>query len=374
VAEVKRVLVTGAAGFIGRNLVLALRRRSGFEVRETDVETPAAALAAALADCDVVFHLAGINRPEDPGEFERGNAESLRTVLEILCRRDRPPVLVLSSSAQALLDNPYGRSKKNAEDALLKYAAEAKAAVRIFRLPGVFGKWGRPNYNSVVATFCYNTARGLPLQITDPGREIEIVHVDDVVAAFQSAAGEAQGEPRFERVEPVFRVTLGRLASLLGEFRENRDTLQIPDLADPFLRKLYGTYLAYLPPAGFAYDLVQKTDSRGTLAELLKLGGRGQVFVSRTHPGVTRGRHYHDLKFEKFVVLEGEAVIEFRHMATNETASYPVAGTDFRVVDIPPGWTHTITNVGRSEMVVLFWSSEVFDPARADTFPAEVKP
>jgi UDP-2-acetamido-2,6-beta-L-arabino-hexul-4-ose reductase len=371
-SEMKRAVVTGAAGFIGRNLVLALRRRPGLEVRETDVGTPAAELAAALASSDVVFHLAGINRPDDPAEFEPGNAGSVRTVVEILRRRDRPPVIIFSSSAQAVLDNPYGRSKKNAEDALLDYAAAAGAAVRIFRLPGVFGKWGRPDYNSVVATFCHNTARGLPIRISDPGREIEIVHVDDVVAAFLAAA-EGSGKARFECVEPVFRVTLGRLASLLQEFRESRATLRLHDLSDPFLRKLYATYMAYLPSGEFAYDLVRRTDPRGTLAELLKLDGRGQIFVSRTHPGITRGEHYHDLKFEKFVVVEGQAVIEFRHLATDETVSYPVSGTDFRVVDIPPGWTHAITNVGRGEMVVLFWSSEVFDPARADTYPAEVK-
>jgi len=370
----KRVLVTGAAGFIGKNLVLALSRRPGIEVIGVDVDSPKATLDRALDVCEVVFHLAGVNRPEKETEFEEGNVGSLAPVLEGLERRGRRPLIVLSSSTQTLLDNPYGRSKKRAEDTLLEYAKRTGAPVRMFRLPGVFGKWCRPNYNSVVATFCYNVAHNLPVQISDRAREIEIIHVDDVVSAFIALLNEEGGfqGAAFALVEPVYQVTLGALADKLLQFRTSRETLAQPNLSTRFDRRLLGTYISYLPEDEFDYELPQKEDARGILAEFLKLDGHGQIFVSRTYPGVTRGNHYHDFKVEKFVVLEGEAVIRFRHMATGETVEYPVVGREMRVVDIPPGWTHSIENVGSAEMIVLFWSSEVFDSVRPDTYAAKV--
>lgn len=370
----KCVLVTGAAGFIGKNLVLALSRRPGIEVMGVDVDSPKATLDRALDVCEVVFHLAGVNRPEKETEFEEGNVGSLAPILEGLERRGRRPLIVLSSSTQALLDNPYGRSKKRAEDTLLEYAKRTGAPVRMFRLSGVFGKWCRPNYNSVVATFCYNIARNLPIQISDRAREIEVIHVDDVVSAFIALLNKEdsfQGAA-FALVEPVYRVTLGALADMLLRFRTSRETLAQPNLADPFGRRLFGTYISYLPEDEFDYELTQKEDARGILTEFLKLDGHGQIFVSRTYPGITRGNHYHDLKVEKFVVLEGKAVIRFRHMATGEMVEYPVVGREMRVVDIPPGWTHSIENVGTSEMIVFFWASEVHNPDSPDTYPAEV--
>ena len=370
-----RVLVTGAKGFIGTNLVLALRRRPGVEVAEADLGTPDEAVDRALEACDVVYHLAGVNRPEKDADFEEGNAGSLRDVLGRLERGGRTPLIVLSSSTQAILDNPYGRSKKKAEDLLREFAAKRGAAARIYRLPGVFGKFCRPDYNSVVATFCHNIARGLPIQVADPDREIEIVHVDDVVEAFlaELGGGEKKAQATSGEVRPVFRIKLGTLAEKLRSFRAARETLAQPGLEDPLDRRLYGTYMSYLPNDSLAYDLPRKTDPRGALAEFLKLGGHGQIFLSRTAPGVTRGNHYHDLKVEKFAVVEGEAVIRFRNVASGETAEYPVSGTQFRVVDIPPGWTHAIENAGPGELVVLFWSSEPFDPQDPDTYAAEVK-
>ncbi|MCC7294455.1 MAG: NAD-dependent epimerase/dehydratase family protein [Acidobacteria bacterium] len=370
-----RVLVTGAAGFIGKNLRLALGREAGTEIIGVDLGTAAAVLERGLDEAEAVIHLAGVNRPEKENEFEDGNVGSLAAVLAGLERRGRRPLVVLSSSIQALLDNPYGRSKKRAEDALLDFHRRTGAAVRIFRLPGVFGKWCRPNYNSVVATFCHNIARDLPISISDPDREIDLVHVDDVVAAFLAAlkAGPGPGGASFLSVTPVFRVSLGALAGKIQAFRAVRETLAQPALDDPFDRRLFGTYVSYLPEEEFDYDLAVREDERGALAELLKLGGHGQIFVSRTRPGVTRGNHYHDSKVEKFVVLEGEAVIRFRRLTTGEIIEYPVCGREMRVVDIPPGWTHSIENVGTAEMIVLFWASEIFDPARPDTFAAKVR-
>jgi UDP-2-acetamido-2,6-beta-L-arabino-hexul-4-ose reductase len=374
-AAVKHVLVTGAAGFIGKNLVLALSRCPDIEVTGVDVDSPAAELERALESCDIVFHLAGVNRPGTEEEFEKGNVGSLATVLDNLDRRGRNPLVVLSSSTQAFLDNPYGRSKKRAEDVLLEYSHRTSTPVRIFRLPGVFGKWCRPNYNSVVATFCHNIARNLPIAISEPAREIEIVHVDDVNAAFLALLNPEAGVQgaSFLSIKPTFGITLGDLAEKLRRFRAVRETLSQPSLADPFDRRLFGTYMSYLPESSFAYELPRKEDGRGALAEFLKLDGHGQIFISRTRAGITRGNHYHDLKVEKFVVMEGDAIIRFRHMDTGSTADYPASGNEMRVIDIPPGWTHSIENVGAGEMVVLFWSSEVFNPLEPDTHAAEVK-
>lgn len=456
-----KVLVTGAKGFIGRNLCLALAR-SGVELAEYDIDSTHADLEAGVRGASVVYHLAGVNRPQHESELQTGNVDSLIAVLDAIERTNaayrpdsankpaeanRPyataaspasnptptsnpspstnpapkPLIVLSSSTQAELDNPYGRTKLAAEKALEAFSARTGTPAVVYRLPGVFGKWCRPDYNSVVATFCHNIANDRRIRIDDPAKEIEIVHVDDVIAAWtalpgsltdsadnifpnnptsnhaHNSAGIKNSNPIsttpsatrvntpstnpttariFARagIEPVFRISLGRLAQLLSEFRATRDTLRLPDLSDPLVRRLHSTYTSYLPSRGFSYTPVKKTDARGALAELMKMDGHGQIFVSRTLPGIVRGNHYHDAKVEKFMVLEGEAVIRFRHLSTNERVEYPLSGRDFTVVDIPPGWTHEIENVGNREMIVMFWSSEVFDPSRPDTYPALVSP
>ena len=368
----KSILITGANGFIGKNLALALGRIVQTEIIATDVDTPKREYERGLDACDVAFHLAGVNRPPKEEDFETGNVGSLARLLAGLEIRKKRPLIVLSSSIQALLDNPYGRSKRRAEQLLFDHASRTGTPARIFRLPGVFGKWCRPNYNSVVATLCYNIARDLPTSISDPTKEIDIVHVGDVVEAFIELAGRVIEGAAFGDVSPSFRITLGRLVEILSEFRKGRESLRLADLSDPLLRRLFSTYLSYLPSDGFSYSVESKSDMRGTLAELLKAGGHGQIFVSRTKSGVTRGNHYHDFKVEKFIVLQGDAIIRFRHMSTEEIVQYTVSGNQFRIVDIPPGWTHSIENTGPDEMIVLFWSSEVFDPARPDTYAAEV--
>jgi UDP-2-acetamido-2,6-beta-L-arabino-hexul-4-ose reductase len=373
---VLKVVVTGAKGFIGKNLSLALRR-AGVYVAEIEVDSPPDALLAMVHGTDVVFHLAGVNRPQHDGEFQTGNVGSLEELLaaidhvaakESVAR----PLIVLSSSVQAEHENPYGRSKLVAEQVLEAHSIRTGGPAVIYRLPGVFGKWCRPNYNSVVATFCHNIARDLPITISDPSRIVELVYVDDVVAQFMTHLearheGVARGE-----VRPKFSANLGELADRIRAFRAMRHTLEVVDTSDPFTRRLLGTYTSYLPLADLAYPLERYTDARGALAELLKSPYFGQVFVSRTLPGVTRGNHYHDLKVEKFCVLEGDAVIRFRPILGHEVTEHRVSGSDFKVVDIPPGVTHSIENVGNTEMIVLFWASEILERDRPDTYFSEV--
>ena len=375
-----KALVTGAKGFIGKNLVVALRR-AGVEVAEIDLESTPEDLAAGVAGAEAVYHLAGINRPEHEEDFKVGNIESLEAVLstiEGLIATDpdaKRSFIVLSSSTQAEQDNPYGRTKLAAEKILAAYAERTGGPVAIYRLPGVFGKWCRPNYNSVVATFCHKIAHDLPIKISARANEVRLVYVDDVVRSFLGLLGAPQqGGCLFHEIEPVFSTTLGAIVDALQGFRSSRRDLVVPDFANPFIKRLYATYLAYLPEDQLAYALDKKEDQRGALAELLKAPSFGQIFVSRTKPGITRGNHYHDTKTEKFCVVEGEALVRFRHIQGKEVTAYRVSGNEFRVVDIPPGYTHSIENVGTTEMVVLFWASEPFDPAKPDTYFLEVLP
>jgi UDP-2-acetamido-2,6-beta-L-arabino-hexul-4-ose reductase len=372
-----KALITGANGFIGRNLAVALGR-AGVDVSAVDIESAPADWLAGARGAAVVFHLAGTNRPEHEREFETGNVGSLSALFTALDQAlsaepgAARPVVVLSSSTRAGEDNPYGRSKLAAERALEAYAARSGAPAAIYRLPGVFGKWCRPDYNSVVATFCHNVARGLPITISDPARGLDLVHVDDVVTRFMTHLADRPAGVTRGTVRPAFRITLGDLAARIRGFRAMRDTLEVADATDPLTRRLLGTYASYVPAADLAHPLERRVDPRGTLAELLKSPHFGQIFVSRTKPGVTRGNHYHDLKVEKFCVLEGDAVIRFRPILGDEVTEHRVSGTDFMVVDIPPGMTHSIENVGTSEMIVLFWASEILDRDRPDTHSSEV--
>lgn len=375
-----KILVTGAKGFIGENLVVALKRRADVDVIEHDLDSPAGTLEEGLAKADVIYHLAGVNRPERVEEFRSGNFDLTRQVCNALRRLGRAPLLVLSSSTQAAMDNPYGLSKRQAEEAVFDFGRETRASVFVFRLSGVFGKWCRPNYNSVVATFCHNIANGLDISISDTSKEVELVYIDDVVDSFLGILKKCPqvSSREYLGVNPIYKITLGDLADRIYKFRDIRKSLIIPDLADDFSKCLYATYLSYLGKDDFAYDLEKKSDQRGSLVELIKSRHFGQIFVSRTHGGVIRGNHYHDTKVEKFVVLEGDAVIRFRSIRPevrdqrSEVIEYPVSGREFRVVDIPPGYTHSIENVGQNDLIVLFWADEVFDPGHTDTYCEEV--
>jgi UDP-2-acetamido-2,6-beta-L-arabino-hexul-4-ose reductase len=366
----KTVLITGAKGFVGKNLVVALKRRAEIDVVEYDLDSPAGILEEGLAKADVIYHLAGVNRPERIEEFTKANFDVTRQLIESLRRLGSTPQIVLSSSIQASLDNPYGLSKRQAEEVIFDFNREKGVSVFVFRLPGVFGKWCRPNYNSVVATFCHNIAHNLPITISDPAREIELVYIDDVIRAFMDIM---DGRPpgsygKYCIVEPSYRISLDVLAETIQGFRDSRVSLALPDMNDPLIRTLYATYISYLPSDSFAYALNQKIDPRGELAELLKSPHIGQIFVSRTRSGITRGHHYHDTKVEKFVVLEGDAIIRFRHILGGDVIEYHVSGREFRVVDIPPGYTHSIKNIGQNDLIVLFWADEVFNPDIPDAF------
>ena len=361
------VFVTGARGFIGRNLIAHLRTHQGCVVTPFDIDNSATELRAALEKADIVYHLAGINRPESAEEFETGNAGLTRDICRILRELGRMPIIVMSSSVQAELENPYGVSKRRAEDLLRGFAAQSGAQVRIYRLKNVFGKWSRPNYNSVVATFCHNIANELPIQISDPSRELELICVDDVVNAFLAELPIQAGSTGSRDI-PSFELTLGDLAGRIQSFHDMRTNLLTPDFAVRFNRQLYAAYLSYLPDQARRQQLEIKSDQRGCLAEFIKSKHFGQIFVSRTRPGVTRGNHYHHTKTEKFLVVEGEGVIRMRQIESSEVHEYEVCGEAFNVIDIPPGYTHSIENIGTGNMVTLFWASEIFDPDSPDTY------
>lgn len=370
----KNVLVTGADGFIGKNLCAALEQRKDIKILPYDKGNSAQELAEFAACADFVFHLAGVNRPQNVEEFDEGNWGFTMHLLELLAKSNRNIPIAVTSSIQAALDNPYGVSKKKAEEALWEWSRRSGAPVYIYRLPNVFGKWCRPNYNSVVATFCYNIARGLPIQINNPDAELTLVYIDDVVAELISAmeGNLHKDDSGFCYVPRTFKMTLQRLADTIYSFAASRKTLVVPNFENDLERFLYATYISYLPEDDFGYELEMKHDHRGWLAEFIKSKQFGQIFVSRTRPGVTRGNHWHHTKAEKFLVIAGEAIIKFRKIGSSEVIEYRVSGDKLKVVDIPVGYTHSITNIGNTDVITLFWANEIFAPDRPDTYSLEV--
>ena len=370
-----RVLITGANGFVGKNLQLHLAERKDVQVVCFTRADDAAQLTALLQGVDFVFHLAGVNRPQDPQEFVSGNVD----LTQALCRAvgavaavtGKPIPIIYTSSAQAGRDNPYGQSKLGAEDALLAVARSHKVPVHIFRLPNVFGKWCKPNYNSAVATFCHNIARGLPIQVNDLAASVTLVYVDDVIERFvqlmdgADAAVDADG---LASVSPQYTTTVGELARKIQVFKDSRDTLMTERVGTGLLRALYSTYVSYLPVELFAYTVPQHADPRGVFVEMLKTPDAGQFSYFTAHPGITRGGHYHHSKTEKFLVIKGQARFKFRHMQTGQAHELLTSGEKAEIVETVPGWTHDITNIGADEMVVMLWANEVFDRARPDTF------
>ena len=363
-----RILITGGRGFVGRNLAAHLVERKDCETRIFDQENTAEDLKNWVLGADVIFHLAGVNRPQDPAEFERGNAGLTERVCQLLREAGRSPKIVFSSSIQAEVDNPYGASKAKAENVLRQFSSDTGACVRIYRLKNLFGKWCRPNYNSVTATFCHNIANELPIIVSDPAREVELSYVDDVVAAFLAEIDGQQTSGLAGAEIQSYKIQLGDLAGRIQALHEMKTTLALPDFADWFNRALYATYLSYVPQAALQQKLEIRSDARGSLAEFIKQEHFGQIFVSRTKPGVTRGNHYHHTKTEKFFVVEGHGLIRMRAIEGGPVAEYAVSGSAYQVIDIPPGFTHSITNIGLGEMVTLFWSSEMFDPNSPDTY------
>jgi UDP-2-acetamido-2,6-beta-L-arabino-hexul-4-ose reductase len=365
----KNVLVTGSAGFVGRNLLEILRLREDIVLTTFDVADDRSVLFDALKNTDFIFHLAGVNRPNDESEFQTGNVGLTDEIVQVLTDQGRPVPVLLCSSTQATSDNPYGRSKRDAEAAVIAYGRETDAPVYVFRLPNLFGKWCRPNYNSVVATFCHNIAHDLPIQINDPDVTLSLAYIDDVLTSF---LGTLEGEVSFcesyAMVDTVHNVKLGDLALALQIFKRSREDLSLPELKTPFIKKLYSTYLSYLPTDEFSYPLKMNVDERGSFTEFIKTADRGQVSVNISKPGITKGNHWHHSKNEKFLVVSGQGIVRFRKIGSDEIIEYRVSGDRLEVVDIPPGYTHNISNLGESEMVTVMWVNEPFDPAQPDTF------
>ncbi len=380
------ILVTGAKGFIGKNLIATLQNiREGkdksFGISETltvyeyDVDSDASSLDNYCRECDFVFHLAGVNRPKEKSEFMEGNFGFTSVLLDTLKRHGNYCPIMVSSSIQATLDNPYGRSKKAGEDLIFSYGKDVGADVYVYRFPNVFGKWCRPNYNSAIATFCHNIANGLPIQVNDPSVVMNLVYIDDVVAELIAALNnqahiDGQG---YGFVPAVYTATLGEIAELLYSFKNSREDLSIPDMADCGLtKKLYATYLSYLPADSFCYPLKMNTDERGSFTEIIRTADRGQFSVNISKPGITKGEHWHHTKNEKFVVVSGKGLIQFRKIDSDEVIEYHVSGEKLEVVDIPTGYTHNIINEGSTDLITFMWCSECFDPERPDTYSMKV--
>jgi len=373
---VMRVLVTGAHGFIGKNLSVRCGEGDRFAVIPFGRGDDPSNLPALVANADAVIHLAGENRPADESAFEAVNAGLTRALCDairaVVAGSERRIPLILASSIQAERDNPYGRSKLAAEEAVKSLAGETGNPAVIFRLPGVFGKWCRPNYNSVVATFCHNIARGLPIQINDPDAVLRLVYIDDVVEALLAAVESAAPGAHYGTVTPEYSITLGELAAQIRAFARSRETLVTERTGTGLVRALHATYLSYLPVESFSYKVPQYADPRGVFVEMLKTPDCGQFSFFTAHPGVTRGGHYHHSKTEKFLVIRGEALFRFRHLLTGERVELRTSGAEAQIVETVPGWSHDITNVGTDEMIVMLWANEIFDRARPDTISSKV--
>ena len=365
--EQQTVAVTGANGFIGSNLVLRLKE-CGYGVRPIARETELSDAREAIACAGTVFHVAGINRAADETLF-RSNEDHAAWLAEVIGRSGHTPLVVFSSSIKATEDSAYGRSKRAAEDVLLALAAEDKATVSIWRLPNIYGKWTRPNYNSVVATFCHNVARGLPLRIDDPSAALSLLYVDDLIAQWLDLVADPPLSSGFAEPDNIDHTTVGELAQLIRDFGQLRSVDEVRDIGHGLRRRLFATFMSALPIENAAYPLAPRTDSRGTFVEILKTNGSGQFSYFTAHPGVTRGGHYHHSKVEKFLVAHGIGRFRFRHAISGETFEVVSDASMPLVVETLPGWAHDVTNIGNDELVVFSWANERFDPARPDTYP-----
>lgn len=376
------ILVTGAKGFVGKNLVSQLHNiQSGkaknykvpseIKVFEYDIDSDPAELDVYCKNADFVFNLAGVNRPKDQSEFMQGNFGFASTLLDTLKKHHNTCPVMISSSTQAALDNPYGESKRAGENLLFEYSKETGAKVLVYRFPNVFGKWCKPNYNSAVATFCNNIAKGLPIQINDRSAVMSLVYVDDVVNELIAALTDDENrQSDYCAVPTVHTITLGEIVDLLNSFKESRVSLSVPDMGNAFVKKLYSTYLSYLPKDQFSYPLKMNVDDRGSFTEIIRTEDRGQFSVNVSKPHITKGQHWHHTKNEKFVVVSGKGVIRFRKIdePSAEVIEYLVSGDKIEVVDIPTGYTHNIENLGDTDMVTFMWCNECFDPQHPDTF------
>ena len=368
-----KILITGAKGFIGKNLIAELENRKYADIFEYDMDTNLSLLEEYCKEADFVFHLAGVNRPKDQSEFMKGNFGFTSTLLDTLKKYKNSCTVMISSSIQAELDNPYGKSKKAGEDLLYRYGKETGAKILVYRFTNVFGKWCRPNYNSAVATFCHNIAYGIPITVNDPSVVMNLVYIDDVVEELINALNSKENVVEdICEVPVVHKITLGEIVDLVYSFKKSREERSIPDMSDAFIKKLYSTYLSYLPKDQFSYELKMNVDRRGSFTEFLKTSESGQVSVNISKPGITKGNHWHHTKNEKFLVVSGKGVIRFRKIDSDEVIEYLVSGDKMEVVDIPIGYTHNIENLGNSDMITIMWANECFNPDKPDTNYLEV--
>lgn len=380
------ILVTGARGFVGRNLVSQLHNiQSGkaknyavsaetLTIFEYDIDSNPAELDTYCRQADFVFNLAGVNRPKEQTEFMEGNFGFASTLLDTLKKYNNTCPVMISSSTQAALDNPYGESKRAGEQLLFDYGKETGAKVLVYRFPNVFGKWCRPNYNSAVATFCYNIAHDLSIRVNDPGVVMNLVYVDDVVDELIAAlSGQEHRKGDYCEVPVVHTITLGGIVELIRGFKDMHASLGVPDLGDAFTKKLYSTYLSYLPREKFAYLLKMNVDERGSFTEIIRTPDRGQFSVNISRPGITKGQHWHHTKNEKFVVVKGHGLIQLRKIGSEEIIEFEVSGERFEAVEMIPGYTHNIINLSETEdLVTVMWCNECFDPDKPDTYSEKV--
>jgi len=365
------VLVTGSNGFIGKNLIVRLNELS-IQVTTYTRKNSTQDLEGLIKDADCIVHLAGENRPKDEKDFDIVNAGLTASICDAARSSGKKISIILASSAQADLDNAYGKSKLDAEVAVKALEIDTGCPVHVYRLPGVFGKWCKPNYNSVVATFCHNISHDLPVQVNNPDFELSLVYIDDVVEEFVKIIQEVKGDKKELSVQPEYKIKLGDLADQIKIFRESRESLITERVGGGLVGKLYSTYLSYLSPEQFAYSIPSYGDERGMFAEMLKTKDSGQFSFFTAKPGVTRGGHYHNSKTEKFLVIQGKARFGFRHVATDETHEIITTSKDLKIVETVPGWSHDITNIGTEEIIVMLWANEIFDPDNPDTIAHKV--
>lgn len=367
------ILVTGANGFVGKNLVAELKNKGYDNIFEYSRESDLTLLEKYTKECDFVFHLAGVNRPQHESEFMEGNYEFTSQLLSLLKKHGNKAPVLITSSIQAELDNPYGKSKKAGEDLLFNYGKENNSLVYVYRLPNLFGKWSKPNYNTVVATFCHNIARGIDIKVDNIDAELNLAYIDDVLTEFLKAL---EDKPTIQGNYCVIPIThnikLGDLANIIKSFKDSRVNLNVPDMENSLSKKLYSTYLSFLPEDQFSYNLKMNIDSRGSFTEFIRTPERGQVSINVSKPGITKGNHWHHTKNEKFLVVSGEGLIRFRKIGTEEIIEYRVSGEKLEVVDIPTGYTHSIVNVGETDLVTVMWANECFDTEKPDTYFVEV--
>ena len=367
-----RVLVTGANGFVGKNLISHLSLNKDIEVFKYDIDSSLDDLDKYTKECDFVYHLAGVNRPQNTSEYMEGNFGFTNVLLNKLIENNNKCPIMISSSIQAELENDYGKSKKAGEDLIFKYGKDNNVKVYVYRFPNLFGKWCRPNYNSVIATFCNNIANNLEIVVNDENKELNLAYIDDVCEELVSCLNDnPHREEKFCYVPTTYTKSLGYIANLIKSFKKNDHGIMVPSTGDEFTKKLYATYISYVPLKNMVVDLEEHRDNRGIFCELVRTKEAGQVSISTTNPEIVRGGHYHHTKMERFIVIKGKAKIKFEHVITHETYEFEVSGDKLQYVTIPVGYQHSINNVGKDELVLILWANELFDPNKTDTYVME---